>query len=389
MQRVDLQDYRRVATGEKSPAYLECKRKHLGDVDLTGASTSDLWNLHNQSLFVVDAQSGPTLLDLKIELVDRILSECILCERRCGINRRSGEIGYCGTSDASFCFFEQILWGEEEPLIPSHEVFLSGCNMRCRTCYSWDAIVNPSLGTQFTPESLAGTIDLRKSEGAVNVNLIGGEPTVHIPNILKALRSVTKPTAVVWNSNFFMSEESMKLLDGVVDLYAGDFRFGNDDCAKRIADTSAYFETAARNFQLASESGDVIIRHLLLPGHVECCFKPVAEWAAEHLPDVPFNLMFQYIPCAAALDDPALCRTITSEEAAQASEIAASLGLNTTSWRTPLDGIDQKPYSGSGEVSTTISIRPDGRVVIMHVHGELLGVIEALESGGNTDVDTR
>lgn len=362
---------------------------HLGEVDLTGMSIGDLWRLHDQSRSIPDAQSGSTLLDLKIELADRMSGECILCERRCGINRRNGEIGYCGTSDASFCFFEQILWGEEEPLIPSHEVFLSGCNMRCRTCYSWDAIMNPSLGKQVTPDSLAGIIDLRKSEGAVNVNLIGGEPTVHIPNIMKALRSISRPTAVVWNSNFFMSEESMKLLDGVVDLYAGDFRFGNDDCAMRIADTPDYFETAARNFLLASESGDVIIRHLLLPGHVECCFKPVAEWVAEHLPEVPFNLMFQYMPCAAALDDPALSNMISAEEADRAHEIVASLGLNTSSWRTPLDGMNRKPYSGSGEVSTTISIRPDGKVVVMHVYGELLSIIEALESGGNTDVDTR
>ncbi|MHB1001342.1 MAG: radical SAM protein [Armatimonadota bacterium] len=390
LQQADLHSYRSIAMGEKSPAYLNSRHLLLGEVNIAGMSDNALWELHDRNKCNFDASiDGPSLLDLKIEIADRILGACNLCERRCGADRTNGEVGFCGVGDVSHYFFEQILWGEEEPLIPSHEIFFSGCNMRCKTCYSWEAIMNPATGRRITPESLAGMVDLRRSEGAVNVNLIGGEPTVHISNILRSLKVISNPTAVVWNSNFYMSEEAMKLLDGIVDLYVGDFRFGNDDCASRISDTAGYFGTAARNFLLAAESGDLIIRHLLLPGHIECCLRPVAEWVARHLPSVPFNLMFQYTPCAEALDDPLLYRTITAEEEGRAHEIVSSLGLNTTAWRVPLDVNGCKAYSGSGEVSTEISIRPDGRVVIMHVHGELLSIIKALESGGCTDVDTR
>lgn len=344
---MDLESYRSVALGEKPPAYLR----------------------------------DPSL-DAKIDLAERLTRKCSLCERKCGVDRVAGEVGFCGVSRESQYFFEQTLWGEEAPLIPSHEIFFSGCNMRCEYCYSWEAVLDPTCGQQVVCKDFARLIDFRREEGAANLNLIGGEPTVNLPSILKALRLVSRPTAVVWNSNFYMSEDTMGLLDGLVDLYLGDFRFGNDRCANEISDTDRYFEAASRNFKIAAESGDLIIRHLVMPGHIECCLRPIAEWVAANLPDAPFNLMFQYVPCHEAMDHPVLGRSLTRDEEVKAKEIVKSLGLNTDRWNEPLPG--RKKQVGSGEISTSINIHPDGRVSIMHLHGDMLQVVEALKGRGRT-----
>lgn len=379
-----LENYRLAATGKRLPAHVNCVRQRVGSLGVD-TKPEELWRVHAsaQELAAVDVSAdGVSLLEVKSRIADQMLESCALCERRCGANRLGGDTGFCGVGRESFYFFEQTLWGEEPPLIPSHEVFFSGCNLRCKFCYSWQALLDPNLGTCVSPVDFAKLIEARHEEGAVNLNLIGGEPTVHLPAILKTLRLLNIPVPIVWNSNFFMSDEAMRLLNGVVDLYLGDFRFGCNACAERLGGVNGYVSAAKRNFKLAHETGDLIIRHLVLPGHVDCCLAPIADWASENLPDVPFNLMFQYTPFFEALDDPALCRSLLPEEERRALEIVASRGLNTQNWRKPLDRTPRGDGIGKGEISTTITIRPDGRVGIMHLHGELLDVVRALECGG-------
>jgi putative pyruvate formate lyase activating enzyme len=348
----------------------------------------ELRSIHNRPLLHLKrSKTGPSVLDLKVELADRMLGKCVLCERRCGADRAAGETGFCGVASEARFFFEQTLWGEEQPLVPSHEVFLSGCNMRCRYCYSWEYVAEPDRGSPVSPEELARLIDRRHREGALNVNLIGGEPTVHLPSILRALRLTETRTAVVWNSNFFMSGEAMSLLNGVVDLYVGDFRFGNDLCASEVAGTDGYFATASRNFEVAASSGELIIRHLLLPGHVDCCLHPIAEWVAAKLPGVPFNLMFQYTPCFGAVADPVLGVTVSDAERGQALKIVRSLGLNTRRWNRPIRGRARPNEVGSGEFGTGITVRPDGRVIVQHLHADLIDLVQALGQGGQTSAD--
>ncbi|MBI2843680.1 MAG: radical SAM protein [Armatimonadetes bacterium] len=363
-------------------------------------STDDLWDVHDQALSLA-LRSGaisssrpkqnpdsplarPTLLDVKTELAERNMRECSLCERRCLVDRTKGETGVCGVGEKSYYFFEQRLWGEEPPLVPSHEVFFSGCNMRCAYCYSWEALLDTTKGNLLVPDEFAGLVDRRRTEGAANLNLIGGEPTVHLPVILRSISRLKQPTPIVWNSNFLMSQESMRLLEGIIDLYVGDFRFGNDECAQKIADVDRYFDAASRNFKWAANSADLIVRHLLIPGHTECCLRPIAKWMADNLPEAPFNLMFQYVPFYKALEDPSLCRTLTSDEEREAEEIVSSFGLNTDRWKTYLPGRPPVAEAGSGEVSTTVIVRPDGRVAIMHLHGDLIHIARALSNGGES-----
>ncbi len=380
---MDLAEFKKVASGAHLSAYARSAMRRIGRCDISELDITDLWNIHSEAVSGSHKSSlGVSLLDLKIELAQRMMHECSLCERRCGANRSDGETGFCGVGADSHYFFEQILWGEESPLIPSHEIFFSGCNMRCKFCYSWESLDNPYYGQPCVPEALARTVDARRKEGASNVNLLGGEPTVHLHTILKTLRHISSPTAVVWNSNFFMSQECVRLLEGVVDLYVGDLRFGNDQCALSMANTEGYFAAACRNFETVAKSGDLIIRHLLLPGHVDCCLRPIAEWVSAHLPDVPFNLMFQYTPCYQALNDPGMSRSVTPEEERDALDIVSSLGLNTDRWNNNSGAAHVSEIDSKESISTTITIRPDGKVGIMHLHGELLDLVESLKSGG-------
>ena len=326
----------------------------------------------------IDVKSSG-ILDHKIDECRKLMESCCLCERRCGINRLAGEVGFCGVGEQCRISLEQILCGEEAPLVPSHEVFFTGCNLRCKYCYSWQSVIDPQRGRLVCAEELADIVSARKNEGAVNLNLIGGEPTVNLLAILETIKCLDVSTAVVWNSNFYMSQECMQLLDSIVDLYVGDFRFGCDECARSIAGVKDYTEIAKRNFLFASKSADIIIRHLVIPGHIECCFKPIAEWVSHNIPDIPFNLMFQYTPFYEALDDMQLSCSLSDDEKQRAMEIAELYNLNIESWKIPLQDISDKYPAGAGDIETTITIRPDGKVCILHVHKELLDIVNALE----------
>jgi len=374
-----LDRYRQTATRTALPLYVQTSEKHTDISDLTSASLDNLWSVHDNP---GTHSNGCSLLDLKIEIAKRIMQKCSLCEWRCGADRAAGETGFCGVGSESYYFFEQILCGEEAPVIPSHEVFFSGCNMRCKFCYSWQSLENTSYGKLMNATDFAETVENRKAEGAVNLNLIGGEPTVHLLNILQAIKSFKSPIPIVWNSNLYMSTSTMRLLDGIVDLYLGDFKYGNDTCASQIGGIKHYFETVTRNFISAASSSDIIIRHLMLPGHVECCFRPIAQWISKNMPDVPFNLMPQYTPFYQALNDPELSKSLTPEEIAEAGSITSSLNLNMREWNIPLDMDRPATCIGTGELSTTVIIRPDGRVTFMHLHNDLLQVVESLENGG-------
>lgn len=391
--QMELRNYRLAALGRRLPAFKRSGRISLGTADLKQLTDDQLWAAHDAACsrlgrrpgtYVAQSGGQVSLLDVKAELARRMLKDCRFCERQCRVDRTRGETGFCGAGVQSRFFFEQTLWGEELPVIPSHEIFFCGCNLRCKYCYSWESVLDPSRGTPVTASDLAGLIDRRRLEGAANVNLIGGEPTVHLAAILEALKLTTTPAAVVWNSNFLMSAETMKLLDGVVDLFLGDFRFGSDECAERLGGVSRYVEAAKRNFLLAAGSADLIIRHLVVPGHVECCLRPVAEWVAANLPEAPFNLMFQYTPFFEALTDPRLSRQLTPDEEHRAAEIVSSLGLNTKRWNRPLKRQSAAAEIGQGPLDTTITIAPDGRVGIMHLHGELLELANSLAKRGNS-----
>lgn len=260
---------------------------------------------------------APSLLDVKIELAERMLSNCRFCERRCGVNRFE-KAGACGCGAVSHVASEFLHTGEEPDLVPSHTIFFEGCNFNCSYCQNWQ-IARLIHGPIADPDRLGQVIALRHRHGSTNVNFIGGEPTPHIATILKILKATDVSLPVIWNSNMYMTPESMKLLEGVVDLYLADFRYGDDDDAKRYSGIDYYWLVTTRNFLEANNQSEILVRQLVLPGHVDCCTRPIMKWCAENLgKDVRFNLMFQYHPEHQASQFPEINRRLTAAEATHA-----------------------------------------------------------------------
>ena len=273
---------------------------------------------------------GNSLLDLKIELAGRMLTHCAYCERRCGADRTGGEKGYCGVGAHSNYSSDFLHMGEEMELVPSHTIFFSGCTFRCVYCQNWDIAMHPESGRIAEPAMLSAVLMEGISQGSRNANFVGGNPDPNLHTILETVRllgSAGRFLPMVWNSNMYTSLEAMEVLEGVMDVYLGDFRYGNDECARELSDVDGYFEVVGRNFTRAHETAEVMIRHLVLPGHLECCTRPVMEWVGKNMPGAYFNLMFQYRPEYRAGLFPAIDRRLSEEERRWALAMAGEYGL--------------------------------------------------------------
>jgi putative pyruvate formate lyase activating enzyme len=133
---------------------------------------------------------------------------------------------------------------------------------------------------------------------------------------------------VVWNSNTYYSPETAQLLAEFADIYLLDFKYGPGDCAQRISDAPNYWEVCTRNHLEAKKHGELIIRVLVLPNHLECCAKPILNWIADKLgTETRVNVMFQYRPEWRAHEIPELRRRLTKDEMEKAIQLAEKTGL--------------------------------------------------------------
>jgi len=270
-----------------------------------------------------------SLLDLKIALAKKIMEACEFCEWRCKVNRLKGNLGFCQVGNKLLISSEFIHMGEESYITPSHTIFFWSCNMLCVFCQNYTISNRLEKGVEVDPKVLAEMIDRRRRQGCRNVNFVGGEPTPYLYFILKILKYTKENTAVVWNSNFYMSEKAMKLLDGIVDVYLSDFKFGPGKCSERLTKVKRYWEVVSRNHLIAVEQAELVIRHLILPNHVECCSFPILEWIAENIKEKCIvHIMDQYYPCWKAEEIPEINRRITPEEFSRVLRKAEELGLN-------------------------------------------------------------
>jgi putative pyruvate formate lyase activating enzyme len=307
-------------------------------------STDKLWQLHEKLTQEyqrlekeIDSQQKninsletpkQSFLNLKIELANRTLASCHFCAGRCGINRVKGELGYCkcGTKIMVSSMFQHM--GEEPELVPSGTVFTMGCTMRCRHCQNWTISQWFENGEIYTPQQLATAVEHLRNSGCRNINLVGGEPTPWLEQWLETFNQVNVNVPIVWNSNTYYSEETAKLLAGFVDVYLLDFKYGNNECAKRISDAPDYWEVCARNHLYGKKYGELLIRVLVLPEHLDCCTKPILDWITENLGAATrTNVMFQYRPEWRALEIPELGRKLTKEEMMKAIRLAKEAGL--------------------------------------------------------------
>ncbi len=320
---------------------------------MEGLSGDQLWRLHAQAseefeemraaikadrVSLADIPSPKAnFLELKVELASRMLTACTFCEWRCGVDRSSDRFGVCRLTSVSRLHSAFHHMGEESPLIGENQggsgtIFFSGCTFHCVFCQNYDCSLDPESGRDINPRELSSVIARLRREGVANVNFVGGDPIPNMHNVLAALANTDVNVPTVWNSNMYATEEGMRLLLEVTDFWLPDFKFGNDECARRLARVKDYLRVVTRNHILAYHSGDMIVRHLVMPNHMDCCTKPVLDFLAKEMPGVLVNVMDQYHPANEVVRDTArwrdISRRLTRQEAREAWDYAGSLGLD-------------------------------------------------------------
>lgn len=320
-----FQNYFNILEGNGISKYIISK--HIPVEFDNSESTKDLWKKHYNYLKnhkVSDNEVEQSLLDLKIEIANRIFRDCIFCERRCHVDRRKVP-GKCKVQESRIAS-EFLHIGEEKILIPSYTIFFSGCTFNCVFCQNWD-ISQRISGEYINPQEIAKVISIRRNQGAKNVNWVGGDPTSNLLYILNVLKHCDENIPQVWNSNMYCSEETMNLLYGIIDLYLTDFKYGNDECAKRLSKVDNYFNITSRNHKIAYNQAGIIIRHLVLPNHIECCSKPILQWIQKNSPFVAINVMAQYMPEFQAHNYVEIAKPVSLEEYLEVKNYAKNLNL--------------------------------------------------------------
>lgn len=276
----------------------------LSKEDISEISSDGLVEIHSREMDVIRkskygslgrvSKGMATLLDLKIELARRELLDCRLCGRDCGVNRLAGEFGYCGLGTDAYLGDTFIHIAEEPPINPSLLIELYGCAMRCRFCQK------PELHSICYKKVLTKDVWNRLPlKGARSLSFIGGNPDESIYAILRFLSAapVGFNLPMVWNCHGFGNKVAYKLLDGVVDVYIPDLKYGNNRCASEWSGVENYIETAyACIEEMASQGVPVFVRILILPGHGICCHIPAIRWLKNYKKMVALNLMEQYFP---------------------------------------------------------------------------------------------
>lgn len=255
------------------------------------------------------------------------LACCHLCAHHCGVDRRHGPAGRCHAGPYARVFSAQTEVSDELVLGPVFAVAFSGCDLRCDFCItgreSWDA----RAGEAADLDELAARATAALSAGARTVMILGGEPTIHLPDALALASRLPEEATLAWKTNAHGSAAARALLDGVFDVWVADCKFGDDACAARLARVDNYGAVVRENLLWAAREHAVVVRHLLMPGHVECCWRPVAAWLASALPGVAVNLREGFWPAWQARRHPELIGPASAAESALARRIAGEHGL--------------------------------------------------------------
>ncbi|MHC4737657.1 MAG: radical SAM protein [Planctomycetota bacterium] len=262
----------------------------------------------------------------RAERAKEALQYCEICPRNCGVDRTAGEKGVCKLDDSVYCFREMLYCGEENELNPSHQIHFTGCNLRCEFCVVAEWNENPMAAEEIDFDDMAKIITDRQNKNAKTLNFLGGEPAVNLYGILKLLGRIGPQIKVVWNSNMYYNEIVEKLTTGLIDVYLADFKCGNNECAESLLGAGDYTEIVKDNILKAAKHADVIIRHVIMPGHNRCCLIPILEWLAVKLPDVKLSLRDNYVPPIQVASAPA--GYLSQKEMQTAVGLAESMGLN-------------------------------------------------------------
>ncbi|MGF0031617.1 radical SAM protein [Bariatricus sp. SGI.154] len=274
----------------------------------------------------------------------RIMQECCLCPRNCKVNRRKGQRGYCQeTGELVVARAALHMW--EETCISGKEgsgtVFFSGCNMGCVFCQNY-SIARSKVGKPISVKRLARIFLELQEQGANNINLV--TPTHYVPQITEALDMAKQEglrLPIVYNTSGYEKTETIQMLKGYVDIYLPDFKYMEEELAKKYShapDYPAYAKEALEEMvsQVGSLKFDektgrmkrgVIVRHLVLPGHVKNA-KAVIRYLYETYGErIMISIMNQYTPMEQVKDDPLLARKVTKREYERVVDYAMELGV--------------------------------------------------------------
>ena len=283
-------------------------------------------------------------LEQRVRSARRHLQSCDLCPRYCRVDRlRTTQGAVCRTGERAVVFSYGPHHGEEDVLrgwMGSGTIFFSWCNLRCVFCQNWD-ISQKGEGREVEPEELAAMMLDLQAQGCHNINLV--TPSHVVAQILKATLIAARlglKLPLVYNTGGYDSPEALALLDGVVDIYMPDMKYGDSATAHRYSHVRDYWEVnrkavTAMHRQVGvlklDENGlayrGLLVRHLILPSGLAGTEKVLEFIAREISRQTYINLMDQYHPCYRAAEYAELSRPVTAEEYREALDVAQRLGL--------------------------------------------------------------
>ena len=275
---------------------------------------------------------------MKLELLEK----CTICPHNCGINRTNNQIGRCKSKDTVKIALYSI-HNFEEPCRSgkkgSGTVFFSNCNMNCVFCQNYE-ISQQGKGKKITIEELAEIFIKQQEKDVENINLV--TPTSYVPQIIESIkiaRNKGLKLPIVYNTNGYEKVETLKMLEGYVDIYLPDFKYSDNELAKRLSKVDNYFEIATQALtEMYKQTGKavfddrgimqkgMIIRHLVLPNHI-LNSRRVLKWINENMHDVYVSVMAQYFPTYKAKDIEDINRKLTKEEYEQIENYLYRLDL--------------------------------------------------------------
>ena len=264
-----------------------------------------------------------------MEKID-ILEKCQICPHNCKINRNKNQIGRCkSTNKIKIALYS--VHNFEEPCISgkngSGTVFFSNCNMNCVYCQNYE-ISQMGIGKEITIEELSNIFLKLQNKNVNNINLV--TPTSYVPQIIEAIK-IAKENGlnlpIIYNTNGYEKIETIKMLNGYIDVYLPDFKYYDNELAKRYSKIDNYFEIASEAIKemynqvgapILDKNGIIkkglMIRHLVLPNNIENS-KNVLKWLKENIKeDVYINIMAQYFPTYKAKEIEELNRKLNKEE---------------------------------------------------------------------------
>lgn len=287
-------------------------------------------------------------LDSKIKIIEEIypqlsksLESCALCPRNCQVNRLKNKTGYCGQGKNIKVYSSFLHFGEEPPISRkkgSGTIFFFGCSLRCVYCQNYK-FSQSNKGKIIEEEELAQImLDLEK-KGAENINLVTA--THFLPQMLEALKTAYKKKLnlpIVYNSSGYEKKEVVKLIEPIIDCWLLDFKYINPETAQKYSNSPEYpdlikkvlsylyQQKKAQNRLNTAQIPPIIIRHLILPGHIEES-KEILTWIAKNMPGIPISVMAQYQPYYQAKKFIKIARSLNRKEYNQIKTLVEELEL--------------------------------------------------------------